>query len=252
MSKDRLRDAVLMVGIAFAGFLGARALVRISHVQAQTSVTAFTLETELYNDKGELFAREKVAVRSDGTRVVLRTGGPHAKPVWARKISFPDGREVQVHEAIGAKTTFQPSATSRAQVADRLHPPPNCVVPELQLVRMEVLFGQNVAVLRADKGKLRMTDLLSPDLGCERLGYTYEEMTRQGAWQTVTEQKAVSLTLGAPDSKLFEIPAGAVETRPSEVSGKYRALWGQSETPQDKAQDARRDQRCSSQSPPEK
>jgi hypothetical protein len=252
VSKHHVRDGLLAVCISLIAFAGTRAVVRISQVRAQTSVTAFTLQTELYDSKGHMYAREIVACRSDGTRVVLRTGGPLLKPVWARKISSPDGREVHVHEAIGAKTTFQPSGASKAEAALRLHPPPSCIVEDLKLFRTEVLFGQNVAALRREKAKSRTTDLLAQDLGCERLGYTYEQLGSDRAWKIVTEQKPVSLVLGEPDPKLFEIPVTAVETKPSVVSRKYRALWGQPEAPQDKAQGERRDQRYLSQPEPGK
>jgi hypothetical protein len=245
--SHRIRDGIVALGIGLIGFAGTRALVRISGVRAQTATTPFTLQAELYDRNGRLYAREVVARLADGTRVVRRSAGPMDRPIWARKITFPDGREVQIHEAVGAKTTFQPAAREKPASAAVPQSTPMCVGAGEQLIRTDVVLGQNVAVVEIENGSALSTRWRALDLGCEELGYTYEEKGQDGAWRVVTQRKPASLTLGEPDAKLFEIPATAVEAKPSEVSRKYRTLLGTPETPQEKAQDERRDRRYSAQ-----
>jgi len=250
MGKHRVRGILLAASIGLIGFAGTRALVRISRVWAQTGLTPFTLEAELHDQTGMLFAKELVARRADGTRVVRRSAGPMDKPIWARKLSYPDGREVDIHEAIGTKTTFPATSQTKARAAEALQSSGRCVAPGGQLVRTDVVLGQNAAVVELQNGDSRSTEWRAQDLACEELGYTYEQKGQDGAWRTVTQRKSVSLTLGEPDPKLFEIPATAVEAKPSDVSARYRALLGMAGSPQDKAQDERRDRRYAAEQAP--
>lgn len=190
----------------------------------------FTLETESFffdgEPNGRLAHRETTARRSNGITAKVDTfhpGMPGERRM--RFIKYIEGRNVQLVDAITAKTTWpKPPATDTAWSRNRiLNPPKNCVFGSSEIfLRIETVLGHKVAVVSASYTN---TEWRAPDLGCEvlqrRVGYKHN-----GVFKYQSETRAVRLKLGEPDSRLFDEGAGYAELKPSELLRRMLAKAG--------------------------
>jgi hypothetical protein len=197
----------------------------------------FVLETETYSfakiPSGQRVARMTEARRSDGTRATLTTsfisGGGR---MTLRTIQYPDGRKLQLVDAIFAKTTWPAPAAGdpaalRARELRLAHH--SCAEKWEALLRFEVLFGVRFAVVKTiPVDVFGTTSWRSPELGCETLQYETETV-RAGRAVVLTKQRLVSFAWAEPGSKLFDAGAHYTELRPSELlrkqAGAEGGLW---------------------------
>jgi len=190
-------------------------------------VIPFVLRTETFSfekdSNGQLVASTIEARRSDGTRARVMTRFlPGAHQRTARSIVYPDGRRVQLVDAISAMTTWPPAPPyeiAAKQARDLQFSNNNCVESWEALLSYEILFGRRVAVVKtAPANVFGTTYWRSPDLDCEAL-QSRVETVKAGRVVVQTEQRAVSLELEEPDARLDE-GTNYAELRPSELQRK--------------------------------
>jgi hypothetical protein len=230
-SKLLIRDWIIGLFLALAGFTAAKLAVQATHVRAQANVTPFTLHLNFYRHPEraapDLYAQEVTARKPDGITVTKRTIGPVRRNLWFRKLTRTDGVEILAHDSIGVKTTFHLPAKEAAAKRDRVfNPPGNCLYNGFTLVRVDLVLGHRVSVVREETSYMRTTRWLADDLGCEQLRYTEETKDANGQWRVVIEAQAVKLEFGDPDPALFEVATGLKEAKPSDATRVYNALFG--------------------------
>ncbi|MGH9727108.1 MAG: hypothetical protein ACRD4V_00770 [Candidatus Acidiferrales bacterium] len=227
-------------GIGRPLFLAAFALValcllgRLSNVlpvHAQAAVP-FTMTTESHSyfqsSKGKLFLKETKARRSNGATAQINADSLHPK-AHMRNIYFPDGRALTVYDLIHGVIKWPPSLKSVAYQKEQLsNHPSDCRVDAGEYVAGRgVLMGENVVVLKMlPKGSSGMTWWRAPKLGCEVLQSQMTQVQSDGTFRLVSETKLVSLKTGAPDSALFDVPAGYRSLSPSQAQKEMAAKLG--------------------------
>ena len=230
-----LRDCFPMLLVGLAGYAAARFLTSGHRAYAQTAAKPFTLRLDFYSyskqPAGELYAREITARKSDGTTVTSRTAGPVEKGIWVRFITVPGGSRVEADDALGLKTTY-PFSSMAAALLDRLSSPqPHCRYGDAVFLREDMVLGHPVSVVQRARASGRMTWWYAEDLGCETLGYTYEQKATDGGWRTGIVEKASSLLPSEPDPSQFTLPEALTEAPPSETNRRYFQLLGLKRAP---------------------
>src|SRR5205807_3085481 len=111
------------------------------------------------------------------------------------------------------------------------------------LRKRDSVLGHPVAVDRwTTVDGSQSTDWRAPDLGCVSFQYVLEKRQPDGSYKLSTKEKPVSLQLGEPDQRLFEIGAEYAEVHPSEAFGKVLALLGKTPRPETAERDKNQDQ----------
>jgi len=216
--------SVISAALLLAFLLVAKNLLRVRAANAGLTVTPFVLRTETYSFErgpgGQLMASTIEARRSDGARTTFVTHFfPGSRERAFRSIVYPNGRRVQLADAISAKTTWPPlpiKEIAAKQARDLQFSNNNCVESWEALLSYEILFGRRVAVVKtAPANVFGTTYWRSPELDCETIQYRVETV-KAGRVVVQTEQRAVSLEFEEPDAKLFDEGANFAELRPSE------------------------------------
>lgn len=228
--------AVLTIFLAACLYFIAEFVATPQSVSTESSFTPFVFQVQVYlygsNPAGELHATLTEARRSDGTTVEVRraTARGTAKWLYGRTIKYTDGSSVNLVDAIKSKTTL-PVWSEKATAAYRrlhLYPPSNCMFGGETLLKEEdAVLGHPVTVVRfGSVNSIRVTAWRAPDLGCIQLQYRVEQQESDGSYKLMSQQKAVSLQLTAPDPRLFADGQGYTELTPSELTLKGRLLLG--------------------------
>lgn len=224
------------VALAVATFFLVQPLTLEHLAHAQVKANPFTLQLESYDFSegpgGTLFAKQTIARRSDGATVqvgiVFGSVGLAAGET-ARHISFPNGQTFTVFDGI-ASVVRLPQLSMEALTLQKkklLNPPANCILPGETLVGYGTIGGYKVAVKKIPPIADRVvTAWDAPELGCEALQYRVEVREPDGSTKLATETKQVSLNIGEPDSRLFDIPESYANITPSEVMHKEAAHLG--------------------------
>ena len=233
--RTRARDALMLLCVGAAGYGAAKLFVRDHSAYARSAAAPFTLRLDFYsysqNPAGRIYAREVTARRSDGTTVTARTGGPIEKNIQARFITTPGGARVEAHDALGLKTTY-PFSSKAMALHDRLfNAQKHCLSGDSVFVRDDFVLGHRVAVVQREHGSDRMTWWLAEDLGCETLGYSYEQKGADGNWKIGIVEKASALVLGEPEPSQFVVSDSLAEAKPSETARRYEQMLGAARTP---------------------
>lgn len=189
--------------------------------------TPFTLTTQIhfYDRPASSYrlSRSITARRADGTRVTLAYDpmlGSDAARARIRVIVYPDGRRVEVYDALHAVTRW-PADPKHYAFQEKLlfTPPRNCVEQSWDYpAGYTKLGGVRVAIVKEfPKGSSGLTSWRAPELGCEKLQETLTQVQEDGSFRLVTETKFVSLKLGAPDTAIFAVPSDYRNLKPSEA-----------------------------------
>ena len=95
--------------------------------------------------------------------------------------------------------------------------PPDCLSPGDKLLGRTTLFGQLVDVVKTwDRGS-GGKEWLAPALGCKEFQWQNATIQSDGSPRIDLDGKLVSLTLGEPNARLFDLGASYAEIRPSEL-----------------------------------
>jgi len=196
------------------------------------AVVPFTMATESTSysqaPKATLLLRETKARRSDGATVQIN--GPISHPkLKVRNISLPDGRAFTVFDLIHGVVKWPPSSKSIAYQKEGLsNPPSDCLLGVGEYVAGHRTFmGEDVVVLKMlPKGSSGITWWRAPKLGCEALRSRMTQVQMDGSFRLASETKLLSLKIGAPDSALFEVPAGYRSLSPSQAQKELAAKVG--------------------------
>lgn len=212
-------------------FYGAKHATFHIKAYAQISATPFVAETDVYefrsHPQGNLFLKQVVARRSDGSTAEVTTKGP----IWSasmRKVTFMSGSTVSVFDFISAKTTFQMKPQELAVLKQKLtNSPVDCIYRgDAQIIDRQILFGQQFIVQQhllspSSRQQVRVTEWLAPQLGCEHLGYRTEVEQPDGSYKLQTEARLVSLEMKEPPPAFFDPAANFEEVLPSEVMRRH-------------------------------
>jgi hypothetical protein len=144
-----------------------------------------------------------------------------------RVLLVPEKKEVQVGDALGMKSTLDYSAAYAAQsrtssgpsqiVRSRCAPNPNI---QADYVGEDTVFGvADFGYRRVNVDSDGTSEVIetwyAPELSCFPLKVDSQLKSPSGAVIGVFERRTVKITLGEPDSKLFDIPATYTEVQPS-------------------------------------
>lgn len=214
--------SIALLGVALAVAVLILAKSRNGWLRPPRSAAVpFTLETEAFayrrNPQGDLVMRTITARRSDMTTVTITTNRPgKLAESTLHVIHYPDGRRVDLIDAISAKTSWPaPAAKNLGWDKEQLrHPPDNCAFTKWGiLLRREKLLGQKVDVVSTS---FISTSWRAEELGCQELqlrnGYKHE-----GSFKLISEIRPKGLKIGEPDPRLFDEGHDYAELQPSEL-----------------------------------
>lgn len=166
-----------------------------------------------------------MARRSDGATANVATVGLIEWGTTTRKVTYPDGIWASVYDMIAAKTTWHMHPVALASMKQRLqNPPADCVFKtegNPRFIRNETLLGHQVAIIQTLTSTERGTFWRAPDLGCEELQFRYEAIQSDGSFKLFSEERLISLKIGEPEPRLFELGANLKEMKPSEAHRLY-------------------------------
>ncbi|MGH9351928.1 MAG: hypothetical protein ACRD2G_07190 [Terriglobia bacterium] len=238
----RVIQLVVVTSLAVCSYLVFRAVAVHQVVRAQSQVTPFVFQAQVYfyktDPSGSLHSTLTVARRSDGTIAEIRSIGPLAKGLYARLIKYPDGGTLGAVDALSSKTTMPPTSPGAAAWyrAHVLNPPSNCVLSGDTLVTDHAsVLGHTVAVVRhepmitQDNGLVehfRSTQWRAADLGCTTLKRQFDVQQPDGSYEVVSELRPVSLQLTEPNPHFFDTDQNYSELRPSELDAKISERLG--------------------------
>jgi hypothetical protein len=217
MRTARVVSAVVAL-IAIPLFLVWRAVPNAPPVAA---ARPFYLERAVYenlpSNKLAVFMREVLARRSDGTTAYIEI---HQRPAFPplRKVNMVDGSAVWLLDDLRAKTSWPETSNPPERLnieIPRLKPLRDCGLQQT-LAGHDSVSGQRTAV---GLGNMENGELvkfwLAPALACEVLRFERVEGTT-----TIPEGRALEITEGEPDSKLFDLGNAYAEVVPSELIGR--------------------------------
>lgn len=192
-----------------------------------TASAPFTLKLKAYYygraGAGVLWKVETQAQRADGATVIVDTlYYPHMPPHSFRQVRLADGTLVRFVDAASAKFTCRPQrregAPARATLPGAPTPPSCLGDPGDKLLGRTVLFGQQVDIVKTwDLGSGGEV-WLAPALGCKRLQSQKASLQPNGSRRVEMEERLVSLRLGEPDARLFDLRPSYAEVKlPSDL-----------------------------------
>ena len=238
--RSVVRWLSIAMAIAFLSFVAARKLTVTTLAQSPLQVVPFTFETETYNFEsdpaGKLVYKRLMARRQDGATASVASVGLVQWGATTRKVTFPDGMWANVYDIVGAKTTWHMNSVSLAALKARLqNPPANCVFNtegNPTFLRNEQLLGHSVAVIQTVTKTERGTFWRAPDLACEELQFRYESLQGDGSYKVASEERLITLNVGSPDSRLFELGPALKEMKPSDA---HKLFFNKLPIPEDDA-----------------
>jgi len=191
----------------------------------QKALAAFSLKIEVTDYKrkagGEVREVDTQAKRSDGTTVVIATLYlPQGPPHTLRVIRLPDGGWIKLVDALSAKSTCRPKLLAKASARKTLSSAPkpdDCVRPLDKLLGQTELFGQRAEIVKTWDLGSGGEKWVVPGLGCMVLQWQRAELRPNGSRTIQEEGKPVSLILGEPEARLFDMGASYNEVKPSEL-----------------------------------
>lgn len=201
--------------------------IRKVFFQAQESPASapFTLVREVisfqHSATGDLHRMQTIAIRQDGSRSVTETIMGHMSEL-KRDIRFADGRRVTQFLGLGVKSTWPPfdeavMAERRARLQALVAS--NCAMDGWAPIGPDTIQQQSVVGFSHTSDGLdwKLTVWKAPQLGCEDLGQLSYTKNANGTFSLTTETRTTRLTLGEPDSTLFQEPSTLREVSPDEV-----------------------------------
>lgn len=219
----------VVLGLGTLCFIAARTSVTALLAQQTVKVVPFVIERQTFNfekdPNGKLIYRQTLARRSDGTTASVGSVGLIEWGAVTRKIEFMDGIWVSAYDSIGAKTTWHMASNRLAALKQRItNPPANCVFETegnpISIGNDKVL-GHEVVIVQATASDFRTTSWRAQDLGCEDLKFRYEKPNSDGSYKLVSEENAVSVSLGEPSPNYFELRPDMKEMKPSDAHALY-------------------------------
>lgn len=236
MTRHFLSGIVVLVAMvccarAIYTSLGGRAHASTKPVPRTSTLQEFT---EYHGDRA-LVATFTHAIRSDGSEVVIeRHVDAKSNTVTGtlKKLSFADGRMVWLNPDNELKSSFNLGHVANIRMPRR-DPRSGCRLgldgetPETAVpVFSEDVVGKIAAVKATSQhGELNLTQWFSPLHGCEMIKQVVVFEKSGG----VSQQDVLSVSVGEPDPSLFEIPATAIEAKPSAMmAGKACKTVGKS------------------------
>jgi hypothetical protein len=230
-----LCGASLVIALSFYGAKHATYHIK---AYAQITATPFVAETDFYefrsNPQGNLFLKQVVARRSDGSTAQVTSRGP----IWSasmRKVTFMNGSTVAAFDFVSARTSFQMKPQELAALKEKLtNSPVDCAYRnDEQIIDRQRLFGQEFIVhqhfISFNQEQQRVSEWLAPQLGCEHLGYRIEAKQPDGSYKLVTESRLISLEMKEPEPAFFDPAANFDEVLPSEIMRRHYRKVGQPE-----------------------
>ncbi|MCW5979981.1 MAG: hypothetical protein KIT09_18005 [Bryobacteraceae bacterium] len=176
------------------------------------------------------------ARRADGSRITAdASDAGDSRHYGVRQVTLvPQRKKVTVDDALQATTTWYAPPAPAIQPAD---PDPQCGFARLAasvkpvLRGEETILGYRTVVIQTEEGPYLNKVWQAPDLRCATLKMTEERRDADTGQITGRfELYAVSVRIGAPDPKLFEIPDSYVEKSPSEMNRANAAKLGRTLT----------------------
>lgn len=135
-------------------------------------------------------------------------------------------------DTLGDRTSFPPSRGKDAAAYSRIHlnPPSNCVFNgEMLLSEKDTVLGHPVDTIRHDAlNGIRIAEWRARDLGCAQLQSRVEQQEPGGSYKLMSQQKAVTLQIAAPDPGLFKTGQDYAEIGPSQMAAQIRDQIGYS------------------------
>lgn len=225
MKATYVRWILISTALGFASFFVAKTSTTVTLAQSRVQVVPFVYQTETYNFEsdphGKLIHKKLVARRSDGSEASIESVGLIDWGTSTRKVTYTTGVWANIYDLIGAKTTWHMKSNELAAMKERLrNPPANCVFRtegDPFFVHNESLLGHEVAVIQSSTEGERGTFWRSRDLGCEELQFRYESVRPDGTLKVTSEERLVSLKIGEPDPRLFDIGSNLTEMKPSDA-----------------------------------
>lgn len=176
------------------------------------------------------------ARRADGSTVHGEFTGGSAQPGGRRQVWLvPDRLRATVGDDLRIKTTLYYPTDPPARQLEAFDP--QCGVSRLAAAvkpsfagEAEVLGIKTVMIkteVRSEAGEsYRSTEWRAPDLDCVVLTVMEERLDDSGKVTSKFEIQPLTVTVGAPDSRLFEIPLDYAEVTPSQASEANRTKGG--------------------------
>jgi hypothetical protein len=209
-----------MDAVTYRGKYAVAACLVLASCQ-RSSKPAFT---EVYQQYGQ---QTLYCQRSDGSVAIL--GTHKAAPGYVtRRVIFANGLDVEVAALLKLKTSQQASAE---QLAKRKAKPPwdrnrQCTTQvgsgeaQWKVIGRETIFGvQTFKVQYAGIG-VTPTEWRAPALDCREVKRLYDDGS------TLDQKIPVSLTIGEPAARYFEVPPDYGEVAPSVMNTKWGEHFG--------------------------
>jgi hypothetical protein len=192
-------------------------------IAGSPSVQPFYLERGLYerSSAGDLkiFSREFVARRHDGTTSVVETDELDKLPPL-RKVATLDGTMIWLLDSAKVKSSYPKlvNGEARAVIERVTKPRPDCgvgVSAGVSAGGYDVVSGQKTVVGTSKlPGNRTLKFWLAPDLTCEMVRFV-QSLDDSGI--ILTEGRLLTLTIGEPDPRLFDLGDTHLEVMPSEL-----------------------------------
>ncbi len=224
------RTAIAKWGaISIACLILAYSAVRYSISQAQWRPMPFTAEfTESSTSllTGKSFTRSKYwAIRQDGATSYGTVGEYNG---MRKIVNLPERKEVSLSDRLKLKSTqdfsyLQKRLRMRNKLDSMCRPPASRPEGAYSLIGEEVIGGfhayhyQAPIEMRRDGTSFEDNYWLSPQLNCFELQHIAYWRDSSGATTDIFEKKTSRVTLGDPQSDLFDVPADYREVKPSEL-----------------------------------
>jgi len=166
------------------------------------------------------FSRIVIARRADGVTVKLRSAIPGDLTLLERTLSFTDGNEITLFDSLKVKSTWPLKNPDEVRdFIQNLAPHKDCNVSVSSThLGYTSLFGQPVSIVQHTiPGRYRVTQWLSPELGCEQLNYESEAINADGSFTLTAKGTLSKFTPGEPDPQLFDPGLTYSEVKPSDA-----------------------------------
>ncbi len=214
--RGRLQRTTIMalgaVGAAAICFFVGRDLELVKIARAQTVVTPYQLQMEIYtfqdNPAGQLLVKETKARRTDGATVLTEDILLPIGERTSRKITFADGTILSLNDSIAAKTTCHLASSSAvaAYKEQLINRPQACIASAGEtLTGYAKVLGQNVDIIESRwNSNETLTRWTAPALGWLPVQYRVELKLDDGSRKLQAEGRPVSLQIQEPDPELFD------------------------------------------------